>query len=427
MVIVKKWEVFLETRTIRGKIILTFTIIMAFLMILLGGILIPERIIKEREIRVERITMLANLLGEDEGVKQAVESGTADEELIRRLDEFLETYSVDYIVLAQMDGRRVYHPEHERIGQKFIGGDEAGILEGEQSYLSIARGTANKQQRAFYRINRDGEPIGFVMVSISLDSIHSEQLRMVGQLVVVFLLAFLIGFLAFEYVANSMQQVLFGYEPEEFANIYRQGEQTMRASTHEFLNKMHVVSGLLQMGEYDEAVSYIGGVTSEIEENHGTIVKNIENPTISALLLGKMSSARELDIQFSLRKDSRLPRHSAFLSTNDLVTIVGNLIENAFDAVRYLDGMRAVEIFIGETEEGLSIIVDDTGVGMTEQQIASAGKKGYTTKGKGHGTGLRLIRSIVQKHEGYFEIESEPGVGSSFTISIDKIRRDVHD
>ena len=86
--------------------------------------------------------------------------------------------------------------------------------------------------------------------------------------------------------------------------------------------------------------------------------------------LGKGGHARELGIQFSLRRDSTMPLHSAYLSSRELVTIVGNLVENAFEAVR-AEPLKQVGLFIGEDAHGLTITVDDTGHGMTEQQIAA--------------------------------------------------------
>lgn len=196
----------------------------------------------------------------------------------------------------------------------------------------------------------------------------------------------------------------------------------LRANTHEYLNKLHVISGLLQLGETTEAIQFIDGVTSDAENGYQTVVRLIKNRTIAALLLGKGSHAKELDIQFSLRKDSSLEAHNRYLSTKDLVTIIGNLIENAFDAVKGKEDIRQVEVFIGSGQNGITISVDDTGHGMTQEQINLIYEKQYTTKGEGHGIGLRLIQEIVRKNEGYLEIISDPGEGSSFTISISKER-----
>lgn len=165
----------------------------------------------------------------------------------------------------------------------------------------------------------------------------------------------------------------------------------------------------------------INGVSEDVEDNYQSIVRQLQNPTVAALVLGKASHARELGIQFSLRRDSTMPLHSAYLSSRELVTIVGNLVENAFEAVK-AEPLKQVGLFIGEDSHGLTIAVDDTGHGMTEEQIATVRERQYTTKGDGHGFGLRLIQQIVADHRGYLDIESEPGEGSSFTVNFTKKR-----
>lgn len=192
----------------------------------------------------------------------------------------------------------------------------------------------------------------------------------------------------------------------------------LRANTHEYMNKLHVISGLLQIGANEEAISYISDVSSDIENGYQNIVRQIQNRTIAALLLGKQNRAKELDIDFTLRKDSQLEAHNPYLSTKELVTLIGNLLENAFDATKNADSFRQVELFIGSDEHGLIITVDDTGCGMTEEQIQQIYKGHYTTKGEGHGFGTQLIQEIIRSHQGFLDIESEPGTGTSFTINL---------
>ena len=196
----------------------------------------------------------------------------------------------------------------------------------------------------------------------------------------------------------------------------------LRANTHEYMNKLHVISGLLQIGEISDAMNYISEVSSDIANGYQTVVRQIQNKTIAALILGKQNRSKELNIDFTLRKDSFLEAHNAYISTKELVTIVGNLIENAFEAVKNADKLKQVELFIGSTENGLTLTIDDTGHGMGKEQINKIYNGQYTTKGEGHGYGLRLIREIVQRHNGYLEIESEPLVGTSFAINFSEKR-----
>ena len=89
----------------------------------------------------------------------------------------------------------------------------------------------------------------------------------------------------------------------------------LRANTHEYMNKLHVISGLLQIGSYDEAIEFISDVSSDIENGYQTVVRQIKNRTIAALILGKQNRSKELDIDFCLRKDSFLEEHNPYLST----------------------------------------------------------------------------------------------------------------
>jgi sensor histidine kinase regulating citrate/malate metabolism len=196
----------------------------------------------------------------------------------------------------------------------------------------------------------------------------------------------------------------------------------LRATTHEQKNRLHVILGLLQLGENDEAMKYIASV-SKAQDESSAILNSIENKTLAALILGKENRAKELGIHFTLQKGSHLKAHNDYLSAADTVTIVGNLVENAFDALKNQAEEREVNLFIDDRADGLVIIVDDTGPGMDEETIQKLSEDGFTTKGEGHGTGMRLIRTIVNRCHGSLEIESEPGEGSSFTVSIQEKRK----
>ena len=100
------------------------------------------------------------------------------------------------------------------------------------------------------------------------------------------------------------------------------------------------------------------------------------------------------------------------------MTIVGNLVENAFEAMDKTSEVRQVELFLRADQQGMTITVDDTGCGMLPEQIQQLLKGPYTSKGAGHGYGMRLIQEIVRKHDGFLQIDSEPGTGTSITINI---------
>ena len=196
----------------------------------------------------------------------------------------------------------------------------------------------------------------------------------------------------------------------------------LRATTHEQKNRLHVILGLLQLGEMEEAIEFITQSVNS-EEKNSNIINTIENKTIAALILGKINKAKELNIEFQLVKGSYLEAHNEYLSAQDLVTIIGNLVENAFDAIGDKEGERKVDLFISCSDEGLMIIVDDTGSGMSEEVKEKLLTEEYTSKGEGHGVGLRLIKDIVKRCHGEFNIETEEGEGSSFTVTIQEKRK----
>lgn len=96
----------------------------------------------------------------------------------------------------------------------------------------------------------------------------------------------------------------------------------LRANNHEFMNRLQVIAGLLQIGRTQEALDYIGNVASIHSQAIGPIIQNIQNPSVAALLLGKANHAHELEIGLTLLSGSTLPPHSAYLSTNELVTVL---------------------------------------------------------------------------------------------------------
>ena len=194
---------------------------------------------------------------------------------------------------------------------------------------------------------------------------------------------------------------------------------TLRANTHEFLNKLQVISGLLQMGRTEEAQSYIGDIAAVHEHITGPTMKLIRNTGLAALILGKAGNMRELDIDFMLISNSSMPRQSAYLSNPELVTVVGNLLENAIETTNVIPAgqLRAIALQLTEDERGLLIMVSDTGEGISAEALPRIFELGYSTKAsKGRGVGMSRIKEIVDSHGGTIDVDAEPGSGTTFTI-----------
>ena len=201
--------------------------------------------------------------------------------------------------------------------------------------------------------------------------------------------------------------------------------EALQAYSHEYMNRLHVILGLLQIKAYDEATKYIMDISEIQGIVSNTIVGRIENRMLAALILGKISRAHEYNIDFNLAPTSYVPVHSKFLSSYSLVTIVGNLIENAIDAINALerdDTPREITLGVVEKEDSLLITLDDTGIGMSEETVSKILQESYSTKGIHRGTGMALIRQLVNDRGGHISIESEEGNGTCMSVIIEKKR-----
>lgn len=193
----------------------------------------------------------------------------------------------------------------------------------------------------------------------------------------------------------------------------------LRASTHEFMNKLQVISGLLQMDRIQEALDYIGAISTSHTKGSAQILQYIQNPNVAALLLAKLNHMKELDIELTLLKNSSLPEHSLYLSTADLVTITGNLLENAIEAISASckENSRSIVVQITEDDTGLMLMVSDSGVGIPPELLERIYDWEFSTKAhEGRGTGMALVKDIVTRRRGSIEVDSEVDAGTTFTL-----------
>ena len=200
----------------------------------------------------------------------------------------------------------------------------------------------------------------------------------------------------------------------------------LRANSHEFMNKLQVIAGLLQMGRQEEALSYIGNISAIQSRAIGPVLQHIRNSSVAALLLGKLNNMRELDISLTLLANSDLPEHSRYLSTSDIVTVVGNLLENSIEAINAQcgDKVRSIALQITEDTNGLLILVTDTGMGIDPENLCRIYEPGFSTKAaKGRGVGMSLVHEIVSRRGGSIEVDSEPLAGTTFTLIFNRQRQ----
>lgn len=197
---------------------------------------------------------------------------------------------------------------------------------------------------------------------------------------------------------------------------------SMRANNHDFTNKLHVILGLIQMEMYDEATSYIQNITMVQRETISKVMNCINEPAIAALLIGKIARASELNVKFVLREGCYYSSSDISLPSEVLVTVIGNLIENAFESMNDMnyDGQKELLFGMYSKPGALLITADDTGSGISDSNIGRIFENGFSTKGSGRGTGLYQVKNLIEAAGGKINVESQEGIGTSFTVSFKK-------
>ncbi len=204
---------------------------------------------------------------------------------------------------------------------------------------------------------------------------------------------------------------------EELTGV-RRFVDALRVRTHEFLNKLHTISGLIQLGEKDRAVTFISGIVTTEQELMSLITRRIKNASVGGLLLGKSGRCKELGINFSIDPNSWLGNRPV-VETNALVTIIGNLLENSIQAVLPLQKeKRSIEFAIFEESGKIIISVRDSGTGITKEDMDRIFENGFTTKEGSEGLGLAHVRELVNIYNGEISVESEPAEYTEFVITL---------
>ncbi len=416
--------------------------------------------------------------------------------------------AASYVVVFNMDAVRYSHPQPDRLGKRFVGGDERRALAGE-SYVSQARGTLGLSIRAFAPIRgAGGAQIGVVSVGLLLQDLERETRRIGVILVAAAGLSLALGLFGAAALSRNIKKTIFGLEPAEIATLLEERDviissikegivavdpagriilinenakrlldidgdcdgrpvtevipntrlmevvsggvshldeeqvlnrrvlltnriplmsrgktigavatfrdlsevrelaeeltevrryiDALRAQHHEFLNKLHVVSGLLQLERYDDAVRFIVKTVSVQQRVFDTLRKRIAAPDVAALILAKMNEAQESNIAFEIDAESRLPPLAQEVVPS-ILTIVGNLLQNAIEALRAGAGEgKTVRIAFRQTGDALEIRVSDNGAGIDPSLGERIFEDGVTTKADRGNMGLGL--SLVRMH-----------------------------
>lgn len=489
--------------------------------------------------QASRVTNLAQTVAGKARVREALLANRRDAQppapdsaLQAEIDALRQRLGVDFVVVMNAQAMRLTHPEPERVGRRFRGGDESAALAGE-TYASRAQGTLGTSIRGFAPVrDAPGQVIGAVAVGVTLDSLGALLAENRQRVILGVGVLMLIGALAARWLAHYIKRVLLGLEPYQITRLVEERQailasvhegilavdsearitlanpaahtllaqaglgppplgadvsgylprsglpdvlasgrerldqemhingqallvnrmpirhqgtvigavatlrdksevnalaeqltgvrryaEALRASTHEFKNKLHVMLGLAQMGDLPALRRYLG----ELAEHHvaptTALVQGIGEPVLAGFLLGKQSEARERDIAFEIDAESAIPPPRDPALVHVLITVLGNLLENAFEAVAD-SAKRRVMLTLSFDEALLSLHVQDTGVGVPEALRARIFEHGVSSKGERRGLGLAVISEQLNARDGTLSIYSEPGQGTLVEVTL---------
>jgi len=475
---------------------------------------------------------LAGTVARIPAIRQGVLDHDADS--VQRLAEDIRVSTgADYVVVGDRQGRRLSHPDPEKIGKEFVGGDIDTALRGSEPYISKAVGTLGPSLRGIATVwGQEHEVIGFVAVGYLIADIESsvteQRRRILGYV------GTILGFGVFGsfIIARGLKRAIFGLEPEEIGALFQERtaiirsireavvavdgdgrltlvnhtareylslprdedlrglplqeicscpelehslthgnslldreiavagrdmivnvvpvhpsgavasfrpkdeldrlarelshmqeySELLRAQTHEYSNRLHTIAGLIQIEAFREALDFIMHEVSGHQELVRILTRAVADPVLAGLLLGKFNQAREQKIDFVIDPDSTLAELPGEMARDLLVTILGNLLDNAFDAVReQADERRQVHLSFTDLGRDLIFEVEDSGPGVAPELADTIFNKGISSKGNNsRGFGLFLARQALDRLGGDFTFSRGDLVGALFTVIIPK-------
>ena len=355
-------------------------------------------------------------------------------ELITRLYSFTSSYTqselqdymdsvvadlpdVDVVSIVDTNNIRLYHTNHELMNTKYDGTLPDFNKHNSNYYTESSIGPSGPQRRTYSAIyDDDGIYRGFIM-TIRLQ----VSITMVTEKIIIM---FLLVILASIFIEVSICRVLSIKIKREFLAFTEDFEGTkflvdsMRANNHDFTNKLHVILGLIQIGQYEKAVSYIENISIIQRETISTVMNSIENPSLAALVVGKIARASECNVKFTIKEGTSYKNDDITVPSEALVTITGNLIDNALDAMNMDSSNTDKELQFGAyTKDGeLLITVKDTGPGIPKENLEKIFDNGFSTKGTGRGIGLYHTKQLIESLGGKITVESQTGRGSCFMV-----------
>lgn len=194
----------------------------------------------------------------------------------------------------------------------------------------------------------------------------------------------------------------------------------LREQAHEHANRLHTIGGLLALGDIDEASRYIMDVGLEHKGDAADIERRIAQPTVAGLILAESAIGRQRGIRVALTSDTSLSALPRLVDEGEMLTIIGNLLDNAFHAVAAMPKhRRRVDLrIVGDRQSGLQLTVSDNGPGIAEEIRDRLFAVGASTKDGHPGLGLALVRAAVDSAFGTIDVSERKGGGTVVRVLV---------
>ena len=207
----------------------------------------------------------------------------------------------------------------------------------------------------------------------------------------------------------------------------KQYVESLRTLRHEHLNWMSTINGLLQMKEYDKVLAMVQGESQAQQQLIDSLRGAFADRQVAGLLFGKVQRARELGLTMTIVPGSQLHQLPEGLDSTEFAAIVGNLLDNAFEAsLRTQQGNNVVELYLSDEGDDVIIEVADQGCGVPaalREKIFEQGVSTRTDEPGEHGIGLYLIASYVRRCDGVITLEDNSPCGTLFSLFLPKVKK----
>ena len=354
----------------------------------------------------------------------------ADEQIVF-LDLITQSLSdIDRISIVDKNLTRLYHTDHSLIGKTYSGSIPDFSNHTSGFYTEDTTGPSGPQHRAYSQLyDSEGNPSGFIMTIMLRKSIQSLKRRSILLFVIVTLAAILIEITISRTISLHIKKQFLAFAEDLEGTKFL--VDSMRANNHDFTNKLHVILGLLQIGQYEKAQSYIENISIIQRQTVSSVMNAIDNPSFAALLIGKIARACECNVRFILDPNTHFNSKDIYVPSEALVTITGNLIDNALDAMNIPyeksnttaspdspDTPKELHFSVMTAPGKMLITVKDTGPGISEENGRHIFENGFSTKGSGRGVGLYHTKQLIESLGGSIDFESQVGKGACFMVQL---------